>query len=143
MFDRWRQTGLYDRMLIVIQGDHGSRIWLHPPIAANRDILLSSDYADSFSTLFAVKAPGVEPAYDTRTVAIQDLLPAVASGQPLDRLPASETDPYVLLETQPRVVFEDGTDMVRQPMPEFGPPEGEGTQIRLSRGKRTPEVTER
>jgi hypothetical protein len=66
-------------------------------------------------------------------VAIQDLLPAVVSAQPLERLPASETDPYVLLETQPRVVSEDGTDMVRQPMPEFGPPEGEGKPVQLSR----------
>ena len=40
MFDRWRQTGLYERMLIIIQGDHGSRIWLHTPIAANKDRLL-------------------------------------------------------------------------------------------------------
>jgi hypothetical protein len=83
--------------------------------------------------LFAVKAPGVEAAYDTRTVAIQDLLPAVASAPPLDRLPANETEPYVLLETQPRVLSEDGSDMVRQAMPEFGSPEGEGKSIRLSR----------
>ena len=99
MFDRWRQTGVYDRMLIIIQGDHGSRIWLHTPIAANKDRLVPSDYTDAFSTLFAVKAPGLEAAYDTRMVAIQDLLPAVAGAQSLDRLPASETEPYVLLET--------------------------------------------
>ena len=132
MFDRWRQIGVYDRMLIVIQGDHGSRIWLHTPIAANKDRLVPSDYTDGFSTLFAVKAPGLEAAYDSRMVAIQDLLPAVAGAQPLDRLPASETEPYVLLETQPKVLFEDGTDMLRQPMPEFGDPEGEGKQIQLS-----------
>jgi hypothetical protein len=106
---------------------------LHEPFAANKDSLLPSDYADSFSTLFAAKAPGVEAAYDTRTVAIQDLLPAVASAPPLERLPPNETEPYVLLETQPRLLFEDGTDMVRQPMPEFGPPEGEGKQIQASR----------
>ena len=94
-------------MLIVVQGDHGSRIWLHNPIAANKDSLLPSDYANSFSTLFAVKAPGVEAAYDTRTVAIQDLLSVVASTPPLDQLPASENERYILLETQPRVVFED------------------------------------
>jgi hypothetical protein len=133
MFDRWRQTGLYDRMLIIIQGDHGSKISLHRPVAANKDRLVPSDYTDAFSTLFAVKAPGLEPAYDTRMVAIQDLLPAVASAPPLGRLPAGETEPYVLLETQPRVLSEDGTDIVRQPMPEFGPPEGEGKPVQLSR----------
>jgi hypothetical protein len=133
MFDRWRQTGVYDRMLIIIQGDHGSRIWLHMPIAANKDRLLPSDYTDAFSTLFAVKAPGLEAGYDTRMVAIQDLLPAIASAQPLDHLPANEREPYVLLETQPKVLFENGTDMVRQPMPEFGHPEREEKQIQLSR----------
>jgi hypothetical protein len=136
MFERWRQTGVYDRMLIIIQGDHGSRIWLHMPIAANKDRLVPSDYTDAFSTLFAVKAPGLEPAYDTRMLAIQDLLPAVAGAQPLDRLPVSETEPYVFLETQPKVLSEDGTDMVRQPMPKFGPPEGVGISRPALRGLR-------
>ena len=61
--------------------------------------------------------------------------------QSLDRLPASESEPYVLPETPPKVLSEDGTDMVRQPMPQFGDPEGEGKQIELSRGQQTPEVT--
>jgi hypothetical protein len=117
MFDRWRRMGLYDRMHIIIQGDHGSRIWMHEPIGANQDRMVPSDYTDSFSTLFAVKAPGLEPGYDTRTIAIQDLLPAVAAGQPLDQLPAGETEPYVLLE--------DDAAMVRQAMPVFGDPERE------------------
>ena len=45
---------------------------------------------------------------------------------------SSRSDPRarpnpVLLETQPPVLAEDGTDMVRQPMPAFGDPEGEGS----------------
>jgi hypothetical protein len=79
--------------------------------------MLTSDYTDSFSTLFAVKAPGLEPAYDTRMVAIQDLLRSVAHEDPLDQLPAGGTEPYVLLE--------NGASMVRQPMQDFGDSRGE------------------
>ena len=117
MFAGWRRAGVYDRLQIIIHGDHGSRIVLHEPIGSNRDRLLTSDYTDSFSTLFAVKAPGLEPAYDTRMVAIQDLLRSVAHEHPLDQLPAGGTEPYVLLE--------NGASMLRQPMPDFGDPRGE------------------
>ena len=114
MFAGWRRAGVYDRMKIIIHGDHGSRIVLNAPTGANKDRMLTSDYVDSFSTLFVVKAPGLEPAYDTRMVAIQDLLMSVAHEHPLDQLPADETGPYALLE--------NGTNMVRQPMPDFGDP---------------------
>jgi hypothetical protein len=96
MFDSWRQAGVYDRMKIVIHGDHGSRIYMNAPIVANKDRLIASDFLDAFSTLFAVKAPGLDPAYDARTVAIQDLL-AVVAGNGLGQLPADRTQPYVLL----------------------------------------------
>lgn len=112
MFKRWRRAGLFDRMKIIIQGDHGSRIFLHEPTWPNRDRLLTSDYIDTFSTLFALKAPGLKPAYDRRMVAVQDLLMPIAHELPLDQLPAREAAPYVLLENV--------NGMVRQPMPQFG-----------------------
>lgn len=125
MFNRWRRAGLFDRMKIIIHGDHGSRIFLHEPNWPNRDLLLTSDYIDSFSTLFTLKAPSLKPAYDRRMVAVQDLLMPIARGQPLDRLPVRGAEPYVLLEND--------ASMVRQPMPEFGDPEREGNRIHLSR----------
>jgi hypothetical protein len=115
MFDTWRRAGLYDRMKIIIHGDHGSRIFLHEPTGPDRDHLVASDYIDSFSTLFALKAPGLRPDYDRRMVAIQDLLLPITDEQPLDRLAMPRAEPYVLLE--------NGDSMVRQPMPEFGNPE--------------------
>jgi hypothetical protein len=117
MFDGWRRSGIYDRMKIIVHGDHGSRIFLHNPIPFDKDHVLASDYTDSFSTLFAFKAPGLAPAYDTRMVAIQDLLMSVAHEHLLDALPTGETEPYVLLE--------NGASMVRQPMPDFGDSRGE------------------
>jgi hypothetical protein len=114
MFDSWRQAGVYDRMKIVMHGDHGSRIYMNAPIVANKDRLITSDYIDSFSTLFAVKAPGLDPAYDTRTVAIQDLL-AVVARNGLGELPADRTQPYVLL---PRTFNTTRHAMIPRPMPD-------------------------
>lgn len=123
MFRRWQEAGVFDRARIIIHGDHGSRIYLHRPKASNRDEMLVSDYADAFSTLLAVKAPGYEPGYDLRWIAIQDFLPQLATqGQPRPmvrgdaaRLTSySDQQPYVLLEG-------DGSgQMAKQPLPSFG-----------------------
>jgi hypothetical protein len=124
IFEEWRRAGVFDRLKIIIQGDHGSRIYLHEPLAANRDELLVSDYADAFSTLLAVKAPGYEPGYDLRWISVQDLLPQLAT--PGEALPtaqeasarptSSDQLPYVYLEQ------DDSPRMVKQPLPRFGDP---------------------
>jgi hypothetical protein len=124
IFDRWRQAGIYDRMKVIVQGDHGSRIYLHKPTVANKDHLLPSDYTDSFSTLFAVKTPGLEPTYDTRMVAIQDLLEALVDGRPLNQVLAKDPQPYVLLG--------DGVDLIRTPLPGFGDFSREKHRLHLS-----------
>jgi hypothetical protein len=124
MFDGWRRAGIYDRMKIIIHGDHGSRIFMNDPTVANKHRLVTSDYVDAFSTLFAIKAPSLEPAYDTHMVAIQDLLEAVARGQPLAQVPTDGTRPFVFLR--------NGLDMVRQPLPDFGDASLEERRLRLS-----------
>ena len=78
MFDKWQRAGVFEEATIIIQGDHGSRINLNRPQASNVEQMLISDYADSFSTLLAVKGPGHEPGYDLRRIAIQDILPELA-----------------------------------------------------------------
>jgi hypothetical protein len=133
MFAAWRRAGVYDRMKIIIHGDHGSRIALDDSTESNKVRLLTPDYVDSFSTFFAVKSPGQKATYDARMVAIQDLLRSVAHELPLDQLPAPETPPYVLLENRDGIAREfRGEDMVRQPMPEFGDPEPAPRRIHLS-----------
>jgi hypothetical protein len=123
MFRRWQEAGVFDRAVIIIHGDHGSRIYLHRPEASNRGEMLVSDYADAFSTLLAVKAPGYEPGYDLRWIAIQDFLPEFAiQGRPRQtaqedsaRLASSSDQlPYVFLGAGP------GAPMVKQPLPSFG-----------------------
>jgi hypothetical protein len=113
-FDLWRHAKVFDRAKIIIHGDHGSRLYLTEPTVDHRDELQKSDYVDSFSTLLAVKAPGLEPKYDGHIVAIQDALAAVAHDQPLDELPDRAKKPYVLLRNL------EGSEMIPRPMPDFG-----------------------
>ena len=74
LFATMRAGGYFDEAMIIVHGDHGSRISLLDPFWHNLDKLEEADYVDSFSTLFAVKAPGVEPGYDPRQAAIDSLL---------------------------------------------------------------------
>jgi hypothetical protein len=57
--------------IVVLHGDHGSRITLNAqPPAPPRE----SDAVDSYSTLFAVRSPGISPGQDARQSAITCLL---------------------------------------------------------------------
>jgi hypothetical protein len=105
---------VFSRSKIIIHGDHGSRLFNREATMANEDELLPSDYIDSFSALFAVKASGVEAKYDRRMVAIQDALAAVAHDQPLGQLSACAGTPYVLLPNSGK------REMTPRPMPDFG-----------------------
>ncbi|MBX3483001.1 hypothetical protein [Phenylobacterium sp.] len=62
--------------IVVIHGDHGSRITVHDPRAgappAGRDLVAG------YATLFAVKAPGVDAGYEPRPARVDDLLAAFA-----------------------------------------------------------------
>ena len=59
--------------IIVIQGDHGSRITLIDPTQTGAS---PPDYTDSYSTLFAVRSSSIEPGYDHRLLPITCLLRA-------------------------------------------------------------------
>ena len=60
--------------IIIVQGDHGSRISLVDPTTVAHVAPAPSDYADMFSTLFAVRSPSIEHGYDTRLTPITCLL---------------------------------------------------------------------
>jgi hypothetical protein len=99
MFQAWRRAAIFDQMVLVIHGDHGSRIYQRFPTVKNRHQLSDSDYVDEFSTLFAVKGPRHPPGYDRRVAPIQQLLGDVV-GEPIgdaDKRP----EPWVFLPNGP------------------------------------------
>jgi arylsulfatase A-like enzyme len=84
-FDALDERGLLADATIVINGDHGSRIPEHFPnaITLAAGVLTEQDYRDTFSTLYAIKAPGVLPAYVQSPAPLVALLDHHLGGEPL------------------------------------------------------------
>jgi len=82
--------GLLADATIIVNGDHGSRIPKHFPSGATlaSGVLSEKDYSDTFSTLYAVKAPDVSPGYDDAPRSVVELLDHDLAGEPL-RAPSS------------------------------------------------------
>ena len=66
-------TGALDRAVVLIHGDHGSRIGIRDPLASWTDRVSQRDILDFYSTLYAIRAPGVEPGIVNEIVSIQAL----------------------------------------------------------------------
>ena len=47
-------AGLRQDAVVIVHGDHGSRIARNDPTAVERTLFSAADYADLYSTLFAV-----------------------------------------------------------------------------------------
>ena len=112
MFQAWQKAAIFDRLVIVVQSDHGSKIYQRSPTVKNQHKLSRADYIDEFSTLFAVKGPRHPPGYDRRVAAIEQLLGEVVGG-PTGH-DHSHADPYVFLSDGP------AEPMLRQQLPAFG-----------------------
>ena len=67
-------AGLRQDAILIVQGDHGSRIGRNDPTAENESTYSHADYADFYSTLFAVRAPRLEAGYEVEPMSIVCLL---------------------------------------------------------------------
>jgi hypothetical protein len=81
LFDALRQAGAWRDAIVVVHGDHGSRIVRRMPLAENAARLTPQDLRDGFSTLFALRAPGVAAGVAREPRPLQALL-AEAVGFP-------------------------------------------------------------
>jgi hypothetical protein len=100
--------------IVIMQGDHGSRISLVDPmihVPASR--LASSDYADHFSTLFAVRSPSLGAGYDSRMTPITCLLRTFAQSD------FQSTDGMESCATPRRVYFHGRGVPQPHPLPDF------------------------
>jgi len=74
LFNDLKQLGIYENMIIIIHGDHGSRLVFAPPDTRMiKEPYPDSDFVDAFSTLFAVKWPGIPADYDRRILPLEAL----------------------------------------------------------------------
>ena len=92
------KAAIFDRLVIIVHGDHGSKISQLRPSANNQHKLSRADYLDSFSTLFALKGPRHPPGYDRRVAPIEQLLGEVV-GAPTGDDDMDAEKPYVFLRT--------------------------------------------
>jgi hypothetical protein len=66
---------MWDRSIIVIHGDHGSRIAKNRTDVLNREILTAEDYRDTYSTFFVYKkAMSTKGDVDSTPASLRKLL---------------------------------------------------------------------
>jgi hypothetical protein len=73
LLDRLRQAGMLDDSIILVHGDHGSRLAIRDPTVEAMP-LTDSDLLDYFSLLYAAKIPGSPARYDVTPTPVEDLL---------------------------------------------------------------------
>ena len=103
---------------IVIHGDHGPRISSGQYV----ERLTERDMVDNYSTLYAIRAPGLEPGYDTRLVSVQQLTAEYFGGEDLEPGPAV---PTVVVDS------EDEGKVEVLPMPSFAAVAAQGVVERV------------
>jgi hypothetical protein len=84
-------------VLILLHGDHGSRISLMTGAPGSSSSLSDQDALDGFATLLAVRGPGVRPGLDTAAVATQELVAKLITGDSLAEPVKREPVPVVTL----------------------------------------------
>jgi hypothetical protein len=96
--------------ILIVQGDHGSRIAGNDPVTANERTFSHADYADFYSTLFAVRAPRLAAGYEVEPLSIVCLLRSLVDSG------FSATDGAAACSSERVVFFKDQT---RHVLPNF------------------------
>jgi arylsulfatase A-like enzyme len=99
LFDQMRAAGIYDNSIILLHGDHGSRIVMTAPIPINQQALGKQDLVDGFSSLFAMKLPGKPGGYDKSPWPLEQLLARFVyeAGLTPNNLLPGKAEPFVYL----------------------------------------------
>ncbi len=110
LFTAMKRAGIFKDATIIVHGDHGSRINLTGSGFPRHSRMTGADIRDDFSTLFAIKSPGVVPEVDLRQLSLPRLL---AYAVKRDSTNIRKTDrPSVFLRT-------DKNQYVKTPIPGF------------------------
>lgn len=94
LFTAMKEARVWDDAIVIVHGDHGSRIYRNQPTARNAARLTREDFNDGFSTLFAVRKAAVPAGVTRGARPLQELL-AETFGVPMQRL-----SPKVYLRTE-------------------------------------------
>ncbi len=73
IMDGINDSPLAERFIVILHGDHGSKIQTRYPLLDNADQLTSHEMIQNYSTLFAVRAPAIAPGESDERRAVQEL----------------------------------------------------------------------
>lgn len=85
LFAAVQASGQWNQAIIIVHGDHGSKIVRHEPLQSNLGKLVEDDFRDAYSTFFAVKDGESIGRLDTSPISLQEALARVW-GLPNNRL---------------------------------------------------------
>lgn len=108
------ESGAADGAVIVIHSDHGSRISGIYPLQKYVSLLSERDLIDNYSTLFAIRYPGVTKGYDSSLRTVQALFTEQVLGRPFGDDPAR-----VYLSEKEKLTLKSETPLVELPFPDF------------------------
>jgi arylsulfatase A-like enzyme len=81
MLDQLKAAGMFDDAVILVHGDHGSRIGRWASLGVDsKEAQTPQSRLDTYSTLFAVRAPWIEGGYDPGHSSLPDLVREFALG---------------------------------------------------------------
>lgn len=114
LFTRMKHAGIFENAVIIIHGDHGSRIMMTEPTIENEQALSDQDIVDGYSTLFAVKFPTHYGHYDSKPYPLEFLLQEKVV-KPLlgEKERATPSIPFVFLQSEDPAI----TDLKPIPYP--------------------------
>jgi hypothetical protein len=113
LFDSLQQSPAGRDAIVIVQGDHGSRIVTARPISEEPNASVR-DYAMSYSAMFAVRAPGIDPGLAKGRASLDELLKDFAESDFAAAPPAGVRPAEVILATW------DWIPRQRTPLPEYG-----------------------
>jgi len=96
-FSQLQRAGIYQHAIIIVHGDHGSRIALHSLTPENKAQLTQQDFRDYYQTLFAVKLPGQGTGYDQQLRSLQQILAQVTQTITGQAVQVASDVPFVYL----------------------------------------------
>lgn len=109
-------SALAEEAIVIVHGDHGSRISSNHVGFGQLDRITDDDLRDNFSTLFAMRAPHMAPGLDDEVRSIQALFAEYMVGRPLDNeepvVFATQSDQIDLAPLPFRALDPDPTDRV-------------------------------
>ena len=101
LFEQMQNSNIWENSVIIIHGDHGSRIVRTYPSIQNEAQLSAADMIDGFSTLFAVKLPEQKGLYDSKAYPLEYLLQVnVLNYLSNNHAPVQQVSPYVYLKSE-------------------------------------------